>query len=256
MSTTDSRSLYRNRRDVAPSDTSRLDWLLEAPGPQQSRLDEAVVFSGALSSSAEALFSHHVVGGTIILPGVGYVEMAFAASSGRALAAVAFLRPCVLPEPGRGETCVLRCIRRAGALEIASARGTESSSFASCFAGTLANIESGHAEAVSGRGFSASKERFIEAPSRRCSPEAPIANLGPRSWLLELSSHIGGTAWFSARKSLCSASRQLRCSANLANAVPNDRTILRRARQQSCKSLRGTVLPRSRALASQAWDGN
>jgi len=57
-----------------------LDWLLEAPGPQQPRLDEAVVFSGALSSSAEALFSHHVVSGTIILPGVGYVEMVFAAS--------------------------------------------------------------------------------------------------------------------------------------------------------------------------------
>ena len=118
---TDSTSLYRNRRFVAPSDTTRLDWLLEAPGPQQSRLDEAVVFSGALSPSAEALFSHHVVGGTIILPGVGYVEMAFAASSGRALTAVAFLRPCVLLGPGRGEKCVLRCTRRAsGALEIAS----------------------------------------------------------------------------------------------------------------------------------------
>ena len=129
-SPTDAKSLYRNRRFVTPNDTIRLDWLLEAPGPQQSRLDEAVVFSGALSPSAEALFAHHVVGGTIILPGVGYVEMAFAASSGRALAAVAFLRPCVLPEPGRGEKCVLRCTRRlTGALEIASASGTRPSSF-------------------------------------------------------------------------------------------------------------------------------
>ena len=136
----DAKSLYRNRRPVVSSDTTRLNWLLDAPGPQQARLDEAVVFSGTLSPSAEALFSHHVVGGTIILPGVGYVEMAFAASSSRALAAVAFLRPCVLPEPGRGERCVVRCTRRAGALEIASARGTGSSSFASCFAGTLANI--------------------------------------------------------------------------------------------------------------------
>ena len=116
----DSKSLYRNRRLVNPSDTIRLDWLLEAPGPQQSRPDEAVLFSGALSPSAEALFSHHVVGGTIILPGVGYVEMAFAASSGRALAAVAFLRPCVLSMAGR-EKCFLRCTRRAtGALELAS----------------------------------------------------------------------------------------------------------------------------------------
>ena len=119
-SPTDSKSLYRNRRFIAPSDTTRLDWLLEAPGPQQSRLDEAVVFSGALSPSAEALFAHHVVGGAIILPGVGYVEMVFAASSGRALAAVAFLRPCVLSGPGRGEKCLLRCTRRARALEIAS----------------------------------------------------------------------------------------------------------------------------------------
>ena len=79
-SPTDAKPLYRNRRFVTPSHTTRLDWLLEAPGPQQPRLDEAVVFSGALSSSAEALFSHHVVSGTIILPGVGYVEMVFAAS--------------------------------------------------------------------------------------------------------------------------------------------------------------------------------
>jgi hypothetical protein len=151
MSPTDSKSLYRNRRIVTSNETTRLDWLLEAPGPQQSRPDEAVVFSGALSLAAEALFSHHVVGGTIILPGVGYVEMAFAASSSRALAAVAFLRPCLLSGPGRGEKCVLRCTRRAGALEIASARGTGSSSFASCFAGTLANIEGSCADTMFGR---------------------------------------------------------------------------------------------------------
>ena len=119
-SPTDAKSLYRNRRFVTPSDPTRLDWLIEAPGPRQPRLDEAVVFSGALSPSAEALFSHHVVGGTIILPGVGYVEMAFAASSGRALTAVAFVRPCSLSGPGRGKKCTLRCTRRDSTLEIAS----------------------------------------------------------------------------------------------------------------------------------------
>jgi len=120
-SPTDAKALYRNRRFIAPSDTTRLGWLLEAPGPQQTRPDEAVVFSGALSHSAEALFSHHVVAGAIILPGVGYVEMSFAASSCRALAAIAFLRPCALSGPGQGEKCVLRCTRRAtGALEIAT----------------------------------------------------------------------------------------------------------------------------------------
>ena len=136
-SPTDAKSLYRNRRFVAPSGTTRLDWLLEAPGPQQPRLDEAVVFSGALSPSAEVLFSHHVVGGATILPGVGYVEMAFAASSCKALAAVAFLRPCVLPEPGRGVKCVLRCTRRTnGALEIASRHSLKDGSFAVHFIGS------------------------------------------------------------------------------------------------------------------------
>ena len=251
----ESKSLYRNRRFVAPSDTTRLDWLLEAPSPQPSRLDEAVVFSGALSSSAEALFSHHVVGGSIILPGVGYVEMAFAASSSRALAAVAFLRPCALPEPGRGEKCVLRCTRRAAALEIASAKGTGSSSFASCFAGTLAKNESGHAETLSGREFNARIERLIEAPSRRRNPLVPQATVGPRPRVLELSSRIGGTAWtFSARKSLCSASRQSYRNSNVMNVASNASKWchLHLARRQSCKSLRGTVLSRSRMLASHA----
>ena len=230
----DSKSLYRNRRPVATGDATRLDWLLEASGPQQSRLDEAVVFSEALSPSAAALFSHHVVGGTIILPGVGYVEMAFAASSGRALAAVAFLRPCVLPEPGSGEKCVLRCTLRAGALEIASARGTGSSSFASCFAGTLANIENGYAESILGRGFSARMERVIRAPSSRGRNAAvPQAIVGPRPRLLELSSRIGGAAWtFGARKPLCSASTQLYRSSNLANAVFENCTFVRQARQE------------------------
>ena len=72
-------------------------------GLQQPGFVDEVILSGVLTPSAEALFSHHVVGGTIILPGVGYVEMAFAAGASRALAAVAFLRPCVLAVPGRGE---------------------------------------------------------------------------------------------------------------------------------------------------------
>ena len=189
------------------------------------------------------------------MPGVGYVEMAFAASSGRALAAVAFLRPCVLSGPGRGEKCILKCTRRAGALEIASARGTGSSSFASFFAGTLANIESGgHAETVLGWSFKARKEWSIKAPSSRRNSVVLQATFGPRLRLLELSSRIGGTTWaFGARKFLCSASRKLRHSANLASAVSNNRTILRQARQESCKSLRGTVLlSKTRWRASHA----
>ena len=159
----------------------------------------------------------------------------------------------MLSGPSRGENCVLRCTRRGEALEVASARGIEKSSFASCFAATLANIESGRTKSLLGRGFSARMERVIKAPSRRRSPAVPQAILGPRPRLLEVLPRIGGTAWtFSARKCLCSASRQLRRSTNLANAVSNDRDLLRRARQKSCKSLRGAVLSRSRVLASHA----
>ena len=192
------------------------------------------------------------------MPGVGYVEMAFAASSSRALTAVAFLRPCSLSGPGRGEKCVLRCTRRAGALEIASARGTNSSSFATCFAGTLATIESGCAESMLEQGLSARMERSIKAASRRHNPAVSQAIIGPRPRLLEVSCRIGGTAWtFSARKSLSCASRHLRHSTNLANALSNDRecTKLRLARLQSCKSTSGTVLSSSRVPSSQAWDG-
>ena len=187
------------------------------------------------------------------MPGVGYVEMAFAASSGRALLAVAFLRPCVLSGPGRGAKCELRCTRRSDTLEIARARGIGSSSFASCFAGTLANIESGRTESIPGREFGARMERFIKASPRRRNTVVPHATLGPRPRWLESSPRIGGTAWaFGARRSLCSTSRQLSHSTSLASAVSNDSAILRQARQQSCNSLRGTILPRSRVLASHA----
>ena len=96
-------------------------------------------------------------------------------------------------------------------------------------------------------------ERFIKASSRRRNTVVPHATLGPRPRLLESSPRIGGTAWaFSARKSLCSASRQLRHSADLANVASNNGTILCQMRKQSCKSLRGTVLSRSCVLSYQA----
>ena len=253
-SPTDSKSLYRNRQFIASSEATRLGWMIEAPGPQHSRLDEAIVISGALSPSAEALFSHHVVGGTIILPGVGYVEMAFAASSGRVLTGVAFLRPCMLSGPSRGENCVLRCTRRGEALEVASARGIEKSSFASCFAATLANIESGRTKSLLGRGFSARMERVIKAHSRGRNAVVLQANLGPTPRLLELSPRIGGTAWTcSARMALCSANGQSYRNSNLMNASNAIKcTHLHPERRQSCKSLRGTLLSRSRVLASHA----
>ena len=76
-----------------------------------------------------AILSHHVVGGSILLPGVGYVEVAFAAVAGRraVLTVVAFVRPCVLPGPraAASERCTLRCMRRAtDTFEIASLSST------------------------------------------------------------------------------------------------------------------------------------
>ena len=59
------------------------------------------VSTGRMSPSA---MSDHVVGGNILLPGVGYIEMAFAYCKTQelVLAAVAFVRPCVLPELSAG----------------------------------------------------------------------------------------------------------------------------------------------------------
>jgi len=52
-----------------------------------------------LLPAMDVLFSEHVVGEGVLLPGVGYVEMAVAFShdSQPALNALKFLRPCILP---------------------------------------------------------------------------------------------------------------------------------------------------------------
>ena len=69
-----------------------------------------------MSAGTLAVLSHHAVGGNILLPGVGYVEMAFAADADRrvVLSAAAFVRPCVLPGPraAASERRALRCARR------------------------------------------------------------------------------------------------------------------------------------------------
>ena len=85
---------------------TRLNWLAEKPNNFGPAVNEAVIFSGLLTPSAELLFSDHVVGGNILFPGVGYVEVAFAANIGRGsvLTSVAFLRPCILPEPRSRKT--------------------------------------------------------------------------------------------------------------------------------------------------------
>ena len=142
-----STSLYRGRRSSSPGD---LKWRasLRSEKPRQqggSHLDE--ISTGVLSPSAKGLFLDHVVGGQILLPGVGYLEMTFIANLGRnsAFTDVAFMRPCWLPQLGKKERCVLRCTRRGdGAFEIASLRGMRSSvesKFTTHFRVILANID-------------------------------------------------------------------------------------------------------------------
>ena len=52
-----------------------------------------------LAPVVDVAFSEHVVGGGVLLPGVGYVEMAMAFSRGSQtlLEALAFIRPGTLP---------------------------------------------------------------------------------------------------------------------------------------------------------------
>lgn len=121
------------------------------------------ISTGVLSPSADALFADHVVGGQILLPGVGYLEMAFIANLGRysAFIDIAFMRPCWLPEPGANERCVLRCTRRSeGVFEIASWRGSSSSGskFTTHFRATLNSSIYGGASKVA-RMASTKKQR-------------------------------------------------------------------------------------------------
>ena len=173
---------------------TRLNWLAEKPNDFGSPVNDTVVFSGVLTPSAELLFSDHVVGGNILFPGVGYVEVAFAANLDYcALNTVAFVRPYILPHSrlGTSKRCELRCTRRqTGGIEIAS-RITGSStetSFAPCFVGTLASCDD-----VSGvkadvnpfvrRKYVASIDQGINASPATCaSISKPVRSFLP-SWL-------------------------------------------------------------------------
>ena len=93
----DSNSVYRRRTVLY---LTKRSGCLVTP----SLLAEAKDVHAALSIGALSVLSHHVVGDNILLPGVGYLEVAFAACASRCavLSAVAIVRPCVLPAPGWG----------------------------------------------------------------------------------------------------------------------------------------------------------
>ena len=56
-------------------------------------MDE-LVLTGRFSPPTNIAIADHVVGGNILLPGVGYIEMAFSCGGKLNLADVAFVRPC------------------------------------------------------------------------------------------------------------------------------------------------------------------
>ena len=65
------------------------------PGASTLSLAEPLwINNTALSIGTLEVLSHHVVGGSVLLPGVGYREVAFVADAGRrsVLSAVAFVR--------------------------------------------------------------------------------------------------------------------------------------------------------------------
>ena len=83
--------------------------ILASENQRDANLDGADKFvssTGRLSPSANAIIFYHVVCGNNLLPGVGYIEMVFAYCKTQqiALAAVAFVRPCVLPELSAGQS--------------------------------------------------------------------------------------------------------------------------------------------------------
>ena len=108
-----------------------------------------------------------------MLPGVGYLEMTFAATKHYVLKSVAFIRPCVLPEPqpGVAEKYMLRCIRRGQeTFEISSSGHTSSEElkFTTHFAATCADVDIGYAPHIWRRGSVGLESQKVEQHKERC----------------------------------------------------------------------------------------
>ena len=223
-----------------------------------------VSLSYAFSPSAEALFSDHVVGGRILLPGVGYLEMTFIAILGRvsAFTDVSFMRPCWLPEPGSNEKCVLRCTRRGeGPFEIASWRGKRTSmeyEFKTHFRATLKVAFTASSKQIPNRTHvSWNVTNKMGAQNTNIPRMMPDVDFCGKVHASAMGVPMGRMAWFlSAREVLCNLSRQgARPLCSTGHVASIKRTLLLPARQQLCKPLCGSILSsRSPLLASQAWD--
>ena len=172
------------------------------------------------------------------------------------------MRPCWLPEPGTNERCVLRCTRQGeGRFEIASWRGVRASiesNFTTHFRAILEN--STHCAT---RITKMSISRYVSwdpitkvMDLQNLSNDRGMLNSHGKATAMRMPHH-GCTAWiFNARKSLSSIGWRgaLHRRTGLANVAFNEtkRTLFHPERRQSCKSLRGTVLSRSRWRAAHA----
>ena len=68
------------------------------PQPRVGDQGGVVVCVGTMAALVQTAVAEHVVGNRIVLPGVGYVEMASACSHALLHSAVTFVRPCSLGE--------------------------------------------------------------------------------------------------------------------------------------------------------------
>ena len=101
--------------------------LVEQPSCPVGLVDAvASSFVGQLSLAAKVALSDHTISDRILLPGVGYVEMSMVHNPAHesALVAVAFIRPCVVPQLNN-ESAVGPCIfcytgQSPGSFEVAS----------------------------------------------------------------------------------------------------------------------------------------
>ena len=83
----------------------------DPPHPFLQRLipssDGTFVFHSPAAGLMRSLIAHHVVHGRVVFPGAGYLEMARAAATGKALAGVFFLQPLAAETPRLLVECAL-----------------------------------------------------------------------------------------------------------------------------------------------------
>ncbi|KAH8074974.1 hypothetical protein JL721_955 [Aureococcus anophagefferens] len=105
-------SVLRGARRLRPA-TTTLKLALVADALDDVEPD---AFAGALPPAARAAMADHGIGGDVLYPGVGYVELAFQLLGVRDVSDLRFLRPCTLP------CAAMRLVETGGGFEVSSAQ--------------------------------------------------------------------------------------------------------------------------------------